>query len=129
MEVLRRSDGMGEPSRKDIPQSTLAVVFMACPHRDSQYGTLGDAVKSMAGAMLRIDVDDQVLQDLSGANSAILNLGRESFIRLWNGYNFKVRTYQEQAPIQPTPGEPKPEHVSAIPARCRPSSKPLTGFA
>ncbi len=111
VQVLRRSESMDEPSMKDILQSLLAVLFLGCPHRDSQHGKIGDAVKSMAATMLRVDFEDPVLQDLSGANSPNLNLGRQAFIRLWNDYNFRVRTYQEQAPLQSTLREEKPEHV------------------
>jgi protein SERAC1 len=97
---------------RDLIQSTLAVIFMACPHRDSQYGKLSDAVISMASTILRTRADDPVLQDLSGANSAMLNVARQSFVRLWNDYNFRVRTYQENVPIRTSFREQRPEHVS-----------------
>jgi protein SERAC1 len=97
---------------KDIVQSTLATIFIACPHRDTQYGKLGDAVASMAGAVLGVRSNDPILQDLSGANSAMLNLARQSFTRLWNDYNFRVRTFHEKLPIGSTLRDQKPEHVS-----------------
>ncbi len=115
--MLRLSDVMDEPSMKDIVQSALAIIFMGCPHRDSQHGKLSDAVTSMASAMLRVKSHDRVLQDLSGANNALLNLGRQSFVRLWNDYNFRVRTFQENTSIQHTVRDPKPEHVSHTPPR------------
>jgi len=96
---------------KDIVQSTLSVIFIGCPHRDNQHGKLGDAVASMAGAMLGLPSTDQVLQDLSGAKSSMLELGRQSFVRLWNNYNIRVRSYQEGQPTQSTLQDPKPEHV------------------
>ena len=96
---------------KDIVQSTLAVLFMGCPQRDGQHGNLGDAVVSMAGAVLRINPSDPVLQDLSGAHSAMLNLGRQTFVRLWNDYNFRVRTYQENQPVGSTLRDRQPQHV------------------
>ena len=102
---------MAEPTMKDLVQSTLAVLFVGCPHRDAQHGRLSDAVVSMAGAVLRSDPSDPVLQDLSGANSAMLNLGRQAFVRLWNDYNFRVRTYQENVPLGSTLRDQKPEHV------------------
>ena len=111
-QMLRLSESMSEPCMKDIVQSTLAVIFMGCPHRDSERGSLSDAIRSMAGAMLRVDSEDMVLQDLCGVNSALPNLGRQSFIRLWNDYNFRVLTYHENAPIQSTLRDYKPEHVS-----------------
>lgn len=56
----------------------------------------------MASLTLGIDLLDPTLQEISGANSFELELGRESFIRLWNDYNFKVKTYQETEVTQGT---------------------------
>ena len=103
---------------KDLVQSTLAVLFLGCPQRDSQIGALGDAVVSMASTVLRSNSNDPVLQDLSGANSAMLNLGRQSFIRLWNDYNFRVRTYQEKLPVGSTLRDHRPEHVREVYSSC-----------
>lgn len=97
--MLLRCDATDDREMKDVLRSTLAVIFMGCPHRDSQVACLGDAVKSMAGAVLGIRAEDEVLQDLSGASSMMLNLGRLAFIRLWNNFNFKVKTFQEQQPL------------------------------
>ena len=49
----------------------------------------------MASVTMGVDPDDAVLQELTGAASLELELGRGDFIRLWNDYNFKVKTYQE----------------------------------
>jgi len=80
---------------KEILHSTTGVVFMACPHRASERSTFGDAIKSMAGVTLQVDSSDQVLQELSGVNTIESELGRQAFIRIWNDYNFKVKTFQE----------------------------------
>lgn len=80
---------------KEILHSTAGVVFMACPHRLSERSSLGDAIKSMAGVTLQVDPDDQVLQELSGAKNIQSEIGRQAFLRIWNDYNFKVKTYQE----------------------------------
>jgi len=106
---------MEEPTMRDILNSTLSVIFMGSPHRDTQYGRMDDAVRSMGSAMLKVDGDDSVLNDVSGANRASLNLGRHVFIRLWNDYNFKVKTYQERHPLASTLREERPEHVSRAP--------------
>ncbi len=66
--------------------STLAVIFMGSPHRDSEHGKLGDAVRSMASAMFQADANDRALQELAGADSALLQLGRQAFIRLWHAH-------------------------------------------
>lgn len=94
-EVLRRSEAENESHLKDILPSTAAIIFIGCPHRASENAKLGDAVRIMAGLSLGIDYLDPTLQELSGANSFELELGREAFVRLWNDYNFKVKTYQE----------------------------------
>ncbi|OAA65369.1 hypothetical protein SPI_02156 [Niveomyces insectorum RCEF 264] len=98
-EMLRRSEASSDPVVKDILHSLSAVVFLACPHRDTVHGGLGDAIRSMAGVMMGIDDTDEVLQDLSGANAPYVNLGRQNFIRIWNDYNFKVKTFQEALPL------------------------------
>lgn len=50
----------------------------------------------MASATLAAaDPNDPVLQELCGVNSVEVELGREGFVRLWNAYNFRVKTFQE----------------------------------
>jgi hypothetical protein len=44
--------------------------------------------------MLRLDSNATILRAL-GSDSPELELCRESFISLWNRYNFKVKTFQE----------------------------------
>ena len=75
--------------------STSATIFLGSPHRNSEHARLGDVVRSMANLTLRVDAEDIVLQELTGANSVELELSRREFVRLWNDYNFKVKTFQE----------------------------------
>ncbi len=75
--------------------STSSVVFLGSPHRGTEHCKLSDAIKSMASVTLPIDPNDPVLQELCGANSAEVELGRQTFVRLWNDYNFRVKTFQE----------------------------------
>ena len=75
--------------------STTAVIFLASPHRGTEHCNLGDAVQSMAIATSSIDPNDPVLHELCGTNGVELELGRQTFVRLWNDYNFKVKTFQE----------------------------------
>ena len=49
----------------------------------------------MASVTLPIDPSDPVLHELCGTNTAQAELSRQTFIRLWNDYNFKVKTFQE----------------------------------
>jgi len=44
---------------------------------------------------LGVDSRDPVLWDLCGSASLELELGRQAFARMWDDYNFKVKTYQE----------------------------------
>lgn len=53
----------------------------------------------MASTTLKVAADDAVLRDLSGAVSANLNLNRLAFLRLWNNYNFRVKTFHEKVAI------------------------------
>ncbi|KAL1904135.1 hypothetical protein Sste5344_010159 [Sporothrix stenoceras] len=101
-ELLCRAEVSDEPSPKDVLQSLAGVVFLGSPHRDSQYGTLQDAVKHLAGLSLGVNPNDEVLQDLCGVTdnsrsrqTSALEIGRQTFVRLWNDYNFRVRTFQE----------------------------------
>ncbi|CAK7214257.1 hypothetical protein SEUCBS140593_002121 [Sporothrix eucalyptigena] len=94
-EMLCRAEASDDLARKDVLQSLAGIVFLGSPHRDSQYGTLQDAVKHLAGLSLGVSPQDAVLQDLSGANMLALESGRLNFVRLWNDYNFRVKTFHE----------------------------------
>lgn len=101
-ELLCRAEVSDDPSRKDVLQSLAGVVFLGSPHRDSQYGTLQDAVKHLAGLALGVSPHDEVLQDLCGVTdnsrsrqTSAIEIGRQAFVRLWNDYNFRVKTFQE----------------------------------
>ncbi|KAM7205114.1 hypothetical protein V8F20_003251 [Naviculisporaceae sp. PSN 640] len=94
-EVLRLAESERNDPMKDILRSTIGVVFIACPHRMSERCSLGDAIKSMASVTLQVDPNDQVLQELSGARNIQSEIGRQAFLRIWNDYNFKVKTFQE----------------------------------
>ncbi|KAK4203176.1 hypothetical protein QBC40DRAFT_219804 [Triangularia verruculosa] len=94
-EILRLADLERDGPLKDVLLSTSAVVFLGSPHRATEYSSLGGAVASMASEMLSVDIDDPVLSQLCGANSVELELGRQTFIRQWNEYNFRVQTFQE----------------------------------
>jgi hypothetical protein len=80
---------------KEVLLSTSAVVFLGSPHRGTEHCNLGDAVRSMASVTLAADPNDPVLRELCGANTVEVELGRQTFVRLWNDYNFKVKSFQE----------------------------------
>ncbi|KAK5651473.1 hypothetical protein OQA88_12480 [Cercophora sp. LCS_1] len=94
-EALRLSEMERDGPLKEVLLSTSAVVFLGSPHRATEHSTLADAIKSMAAVTFRVDSHDLVLQHLSGASSLDAELGRQSFVRIWNDYNFRVKTFQE----------------------------------
>ncbi|VBB81412.1 Putative protein of unknown function [Podospora comata] len=94
-EILRLADIERDGPLKDVLFSTSAVVFLASPHRATEHASLGDAVASMGSVTLSVDPDDPVLPQLCGGSSAQIELGRQSFIRQWNEFNFRVKTFQE----------------------------------
>lgn len=94
-EVFRLADSERDGPLKEVLLSTTGVVFLGCPHRATEHSTLADAIKSMAAATFCLDPHDLVLEHLSGATSVEAELGRQAFVRIWNDYNFKVKTFQE----------------------------------
>jgi protein SERAC1 len=108
-QVLRRAEADSESNMRDILPSTSAIMFIASPHRASEHGKLSDAVRSMASLTLQVNASDPMLLDLTGANGFELELGREAFIRMWNDYNFKVKTFQERLPLKLKTPEAKTE--------------------
>jgi len=55
---------------------------------------LGDVVRKVASTILRVDTNPVILRAL-GVDSPELELCRESFIKQWRVYNFRVKTFQE----------------------------------
>ncbi|KAK3305578.1 uncharacterized protein B0T15DRAFT_574885 [Chaetomium strumarium] len=94
-QVLRLSEAERDGPLKRVLLSTSAVVFLGSPHRGTEHCNLGDAVRSMASVTMAADPNDPVLQELCGANTVEVELGRQTFVRLWNDYNFKIKTFQE----------------------------------
>ncbi|KAK3318978.1 hypothetical protein B0H66DRAFT_582413 [Apodospora peruviana] len=85
-EVLRRSEASEEVEFKDIVKSTKGG--------SSGMSDLGETVRSIASAILRVDSTAALLRAL-GTDSPELELGRESFTTLWRKYVFRVKTFQE----------------------------------
>ncbi|KAL2179501.1 uncharacterized protein P884DRAFT_194557 [Thermothelomyces heterothallicus CBS 202.75] len=93
--LLRLSEAERDGPLKEILLSTCAVVFLGSPHRGTEHCNLGDAVQSMAVATLHTDPSDSLLREVCGIRALELELGRQTFVKLWNEYNFKVKTFQE----------------------------------
>ena len=121
-QALRLSEAERDGPLKEILLSTSGVVFLGSPHRATEHSTLADAIQSMAAVTFRVDSHDLVLQHLSGASSLEAELGRQAFIRIWNDYNFKVKTFQESIVPSYRFLELRAEAVSNIMSLCRPSN-------
>ncbi|KAK3319530.1 hypothetical protein B0T19DRAFT_268759 [Cercophora scortea] len=94
-EVLRLAEAERDGPSREVLLSTSGIVFLACPHRSTDRSTLADAIRNMASVTLNVDANDTVLQELSGANNVDVELGQQAFLRIWNDYNFRVKTFQE----------------------------------
>lgn len=114
-QLLRLSEAERDGPLKEVLLSTSAVVFLGSPHRGTEHCKLGDAIRSMASVTLRgCDAEDPVLQELCGANGGEAEMGRQAFVRLWNGYNFRVKTFQESVVAGWQSAELRVETVSAL---------------
>ncbi|KAL2151620.1 hypothetical protein VTH82DRAFT_6718 [Thermothelomyces myriococcoides] len=94
-ELLRLSEAERDGPLKEILLSTSAIVFLGSPHRATEHCSLGDAVQRMAAATLLADPNEPFLGEVCGIRAPELELGRQTFVRLWNEYNFVVKTFQE----------------------------------
>lgn len=95
-EMLCRSDTSVNWTEKDIIQSLAGAVFFAPPLPGHGHYTLRYNVKYQAGLSLNMDANDQVLEDLCGVNSSLLDEGEHMFNALSSDYNFRVTTYGAQ---------------------------------
>ena len=99
-EVLRRSECAEDRELQDIISSTKGIVFLGTPHRGSaDFAKLGDMMRKIAGALLRVDNNASIIRSL-GVDSPELELSRESFLFQWRSpkFNFQVKTFQESLP-------------------------------
>lgn len=98
--ALRRSEAAHGPSRSLLP-SISAVLFLACPHRSTELGSLADAVRSAAGQCLGESDKDYALRRSMGLTVEErkglegLEAGREAFERLWRDWNFGIACFRE----------------------------------
>lgn len=94
-QVLRRSEAEYDHPCRSLLPSTSAAIFLACPHRATEHGSLAAAVRSMAGECLGVSPMDYTLQLLTGSRGLEVEAGREAFERMWNDWNFGVRCFAE----------------------------------
>ncbi|GAP85018.2 hypothetical protein SAMD00023353_3900570 [Rosellinia necatrix] len=93
-EMLANADASVVAEAQDIAKSTAAVVFMGTPHRGSQdLSGIGEVVRKIASFSL-MDTNPAALDTL-GLKNTDLERNQEAFSRLWQQYNFRVKTFQE----------------------------------
>jgi hypothetical protein len=96
-EVLRRSEIDPDARINNIFTLTVGVFFFGTPHRGSKdWASFGEGVAGVAGHLLGMDVNNQVLHALLPTGPE-LELCRESFAVQWTkrGNDLVVRTFQE----------------------------------
>jgi hypothetical protein len=91
--MLARSAAATETTLTNIVNSTAAVIFLGTPHRGS-----ADLVELAKWAVFtissfRVDTTSSVLVALALRRSELE--AQEAFSRLWNKYDFRVKTFQE----------------------------------
>ncbi|QGI67476.1 hypothetical protein CEK27_011447 [Fusarium fujikuroi] len=93
-EMLALSSISEKPEHKKIVESTAAIVFLGTPHRGSpKLAAIGDWARSMVSS-LRFQTTSTILDTL-GLKTTDLERTHEAFCRLWNTYDFQVKTFQE----------------------------------
>ncbi|PNP84320.1 hypothetical protein FNYG_02345 [Fusarium nygamai] len=92
--MLALSSISEKPEHKKIVESTAAIVFLGTPHRGSpKLAAIGDWARSMVSS-LRFQTTSTILDTL-GLKTTDLERTHEAFCRLWNTYDFQVKTFQE----------------------------------
>lgn len=92
--MLSRSSSSIESEYQNIIESIAAVIFPGTPHRGSvDVVTIGELVRSLVSG-LGIATTPVILDSL-GLKNTELERAQEDFSRLWQTYDFKVKTFQE----------------------------------
>lgn len=84
--------------------SIASVMFMGCPLRGTDYGSMVIALKSMAAATTGVPIDDGTMGRMLGGDedAHLTYLGRDVFEALWREYNFRVKIYRETTAESPS---------------------------
>jgi hypothetical protein len=83
-----------ETIAQGVVEWTKAIIFLGTPHRGSpEFSAIGERARSML-SNLRFQTAAAILDTLRQGNTD-LQRAHESFTRLWQHYNFRVKTFQE----------------------------------
>lgn len=103
--MLRLASSFSDTSSPSLLASLAGVVFLGAPLRDTDYGSMVIAMKSMASATTGVALDDVVLAELLGDDVVAgeardprghpAQRGREAFEAVWREYNFRAKTFRE----------------------------------
>ncbi|KAL7808826.1 hypothetical protein V8C44DRAFT_335493 [Trichoderma aethiopicum] len=97
----------------EIAESTAAVVFLGTPHRGSQdVATFGEVVRSFVGS-LGMETTPVILDALR-MKTTDLERAQEGFSKVWQKYDFKVKTFQEGLTLPKLRKKVVPEYSSSI---------------
>lgn len=117
--------------------SIASVIFMGCPLRGTEYGSMVIALKSMAADTTGVPIDDGTMGRMLGGDedAHLTYLGRDVFEALWREYKFRVKIYRETTTESPL--LPWAElglvcalfHVAILPAALRSHSHVRVGSA
>ncbi|UKZ68955.1 uncharacterized protein TrAtP1_009974 [Trichoderma atroviride] len=112
-EMLAQSSTSVEPEYKSIVECTAKIVFLGTPHRGSQdVAALGEVARSIISA-LGMETTPTIL-DALGLKSSDLNRAQEEFSKLWQEYDFQVKTFQEGLSLAKLGKKIVPDYSSSI---------------
>ncbi|PTB78818.1 hypothetical protein M440DRAFT_1420863 [Trichoderma longibrachiatum ATCC 18648] len=93
-QMLAESFSLSETPFINIVKSTAAVIFLGTPHRGSQdVAALGEVMRSVV-SVLGMETSPINLHAL-GLKTSDLERAQEGFSRIWQKYDFQVKTFQE----------------------------------
>lgn len=111
--MLAISSSCKEREHKNVVQSTSAVIFLGTPHRGSlDVAALGEVVRSLIST-LGMETTPAILDSL-GLKTTDLERAQEEFSRLWQRYDFRVKTFQEGLNLAKLGRKVVPDYSSLI---------------
>ncbi|KAI6756124.1 hypothetical protein HG530_011860 [Fusarium avenaceum] len=93
-EMLALSSTSETIALESVIQCTKAIIFLGTPHRGSpEFSAIGERARAMLSS-LRFQTAAAILDTLRQGNID-LQRAHESFMRLWQRYSFRAKTFQE----------------------------------